>query len=245
MSSYFANSYPIPDLRNGTPDHYATQGVNAQVNSDPTCDPSLRQAIPQHYGGAPTGHSPQGMPYPRFPPYDRLDIRAVGNAGVNYYSQNAQPGINPIVDGQGYRPNSPTVNSMGAHMAPNQTPVSQYSSCKLQAAAAAAGPGSPNGGPPNHHRMDQTNHHMAAPNHHQNHMMYNNVNQQHHQVVNVSQHQQAPPPPPQPQQQQQQQQPTTNPAAALPSPLYPWMRSQFGKYFFIFCFIGKLNISVM
>jgi Antp family protein len=61
--------------------------------------------------------------------------------------------------------------------------------------------------------------------------MYNNVSQQpceqgppHHQQV-VAPHQQsqqtAGPQPP--------QQPPTNTASTLPSPLYPWMRSQFGE----------------
>lgn len=262
MSSYFANSY-IPDLRNGgvvpaEHPHQQHQHYGATVvaqgnggNPDPNaCDPSvvgLRQGIPpHHYGGPPAaGQPPQGMPYPRFPPYDRMDIR---NAA--YYG--AQQG--GMVEG--YRPDSPSnMGHMGGGGQPNghQTPV-VYASCKLQAAAVGGngivgGPGSPpdlDPGPPmNNHHHHQPQHHM--PNHQQhphphhqhhpsqqqqqpNHMMYNNVNQPppHHQQVVVSpQHQQPPGPPTQ--QQQQQQPPANNTNTSLPSPLYPWMRSQFER----------------
>lgn len=239
MSSYFANSY-IPDLRNGTPDHYAAtahQGVSAaQVNTDPSCDPSLRQGIPHHYGGPPAaGQPPPGIPYPRFPPYDRLDIRTVNAAGY-YGTQTGQNGGTQngmIVDNTGvYRSNSPTMGA--AHMPPQQqqTPV-QYTSCKLQAASVTQNVLPPES-PPNHHQ--QQNHHM---NHHaaQNHLMYNNVGQQqtqgppqHHVVApHQAQHPGVTQPPQQPPQQQSPPQ-NNNQAASLPSPLYPWMRSQFGKF---------------
>lgn len=101
MSSYFANY--MPDMRNGgvvsaehQQHHYGQvpQGGGA-VQTDPTAcagDPSvvgLRQGIPpHHYGGPPAaGQPPQGMPYPRFPPYDRMDIR---NAG--YYNAQQMDG---------------------------------------------------------------------------------------------------------------------------------------------------------
>nr|CAD7585481.1 unnamed protein product [Timema genevievae] len=279
MSSYFANSY-IPDLRNGgvvpaehphQHQHYGaavgpgTPGVNTP---DPisSCAAAggggdLRQGgIPPHHYGGP-GQPPQGMPYPRFPPYDRMDIR---NAA--YYQQQGGGVMN---DGGGYRPNSPG-GGMG-HMVtgggggpPNghQTPV-VYASCKLQA-ASVGGAGLNSGSPPleagqpplnnhnhqNHHQHPQQQapphgnhqapqHHMVnhqPPQHHhnhQNHMMYNQpsceqagVTAPHHQGV-VPSHQQAQAPGPQ--QQAQNPAPAPNPAASLPSPLYPWMRSQFGE----------------
>lgn len=102
MSSYFPNY--MPDMRNGggvsaehQQHHYGQvpQGAGA-IQPDPTScsgDPSvvgLRQGIPpHHYGGPPiAGQPPQGMPYPRFPPYDRMDIR---NAG--YYNAQAMDGV--------------------------------------------------------------------------------------------------------------------------------------------------------
>ncbi|XP_067014383.2 homeotic protein antennapedia [Anabrus simplex] len=285
MSSYFANSY-IPDLRNGgvvpaehphQHQHYGAavvpQGSGTGGTDHSSCaggDPSvvgLRQGIPpHHYGGPPAaGQPPQGMPYPRFPPYDRMDIRSAAYYGAQQQQQ-GNGGMMP----EGYRPNSPTngMGHMGGGGPPNghQTPV-VYASCKLQAAAVAGGGGGlgtgspPLEGPPqapltnhshqNHHHPQQQppqtqhqNHQQHQPQHHpmanhqhqqhhQNHMMYNSVSQQpceappHHQQV-VAPHQQPPPPPQQAQQQTPQQQ-GNNPASSLPSPLYPWMRSQFER----------------
>jgi Antp family protein len=246
MSSYFANAY-IPDLRNGTPEHYAaTAHQGAQVNTDPSCDPSMRQGIPHHYGGPPAaGQPPPGMPYPRFPPYDRLDIRTVNAAGY-YGTQTGQNGGTQngiMVDNGGYRTNSPTMGN--AHMGPaqqNVVPPVQYSSCKLQAASVGQNLMPPES-PPSHHQHPQQppTHHMNHQ--HQNHLqMYNSPQQQppqqqvppQHHVQVPPPHQQAPPPHqnpnqgPPPQQQTPPQQ-NNNPSAPLPSPLYPWMRSQFGK----------------
>lgn len=244
MSSYFANSY-MPDMRNGgvvsaehPHQHYGAavqvpQGGGA-VQSDPnSCggDPSvvgLRQGIPpHHYGGPPSGgQPPQGMPYPRFPPYDRM--------AAGYYGAQQQQ-----MDGsQGYRPDSPSSMHMGSSGAPNghQTPV-VYASCKLQAAAVSQnGVLGPTGSPPldatqpmnnhhlGHHMQEQHPQHHQQPAHHQQqHMMYGGQ-----QGANM--HQQAPPHQQPPiQQPPQGQQPPGNTASALPSPLYPWMRSQFGK----------------
>lgn len=243
MSSYFANSY-MPDMRNGGvvsaehPHQHQHYGAAVQVpqgggavQPDPgSCDPSvgLRQGIPpHHYGGPPSGgQPPQGMPYPRFPPYDRMDIRAAG-----YYGPQQQ------MDGQEYRPDSPgSMHMANTAAAPNghQTQV-VYASCKLQAAAVTQnGVLGPTGSPPlttqsmNNHHMG---HHMQEqhpqhhqPHHQQQHMMYGGQ-----QAGNM--HQQGPPhqQPPIQQQQAQGQQPPGNTASALPSPLYPWMRSQFGK----------------
>lgn len=251
MSSYFANY--MPDMRNGgvvsaehQHQHYGAavqvpQGGGA-VQTDPnSCsgDPSvvgLRQGIPPHqYGGPPAaGQPPHGMPYPRFPPYDRMDIR---NAAA-YYNTQQQP-----MDGQ-YRSDSPTNMHMGAAAAPNghQTPV-VYASCKLQAAAVTQnGVLGPTGSPPLDSAQSMNTHHMGHhmqeqhPQHHQQH------HQQQHMMYggqqNANMHQ-APPlqqPPPLQQQPQPGQQPPNNTSSALPSPLYPWMRSQFGKFTHTFSF---------
>ncbi|KAJ8888446.1 hypothetical protein PR048_007936 [Dryococelus australis] len=273
MSSYFANSY-IPDLRNGgvvpsdhphQHQHYAPAGAAAPEAISSCAAPDLRQGggIPPHHYGGP-GQPPQGMPYPRFPPYDRMDIR---NAA--YYQQG---GGGVMAEGGGYRPGSPgggmghMVAGGGGAAQPNghQTPV-VYASCKLEAAAMSGGSGGGGigtGSPPleagqppmsNHNHNHQNHHHhpqhhmvnhqpppapqpppqaQPPPQHHhnhQNHMIYNQASCEqaaaHHQGV-VPAHQQAPPPQPPP---QAQPPPQTNPAANLPSPLYPWMRSQFGE----------------
>ncbi|KAG5900410.1 hypothetical protein JTB14_037155 [Gonioctena quinquepunctata] len=241
MSSYFANY--MPDMRNGgvvsaehQHQHYGAAVQVPQGQPDPnSCagDPSvvgLRQGIPpHHYGGPPAaGQPPQGMPYPRFPPYDRMDIR---NAG--YYNAQQQ------MDDQ-YRPDSPT----NMHMAPgngvpngHQTPV-VYPSCKLQAAAVTQnGVLGPTGSPPLDTAQNMNTHHMGHhmqeqhPQHHQQahlpqqqHMMYGGQP-----TANLHQAPHQQPAPLQQQPQPGQQPPNNNTASALPSPLYPWMRSQFER----------------
>ncbi|CAF4821403.1 unnamed protein product [Pieris macdunnoughi] len=211
--TYFSNAY-MPDMRNGGGhDHqqaHAHYGAVPQQGHElEGCDPQLRPA--QHHYSAQTA---PGMPYPRFPPYDRL----------GYYQQMEQ---------NGYRPDSPS--QMG-HMGPktdgygpngHQPPApAVYTSCKLQAAAATAG-GVP--GSPPLEQAQQMPHHMHPQQHmvqhgvppHQQHLMYP-VDDMQHQTQMPPMHQQsmhgqqAPP---------QQAPPNTN--ASLPSPLYPWMRSQF------------------
>ncbi|XP_066150884.1 homeotic protein antennapedia isoform X1 [Euwallacea fornicatus] len=239
MSSYFANY--MPDMRNGgvvsaehQQHHYGQvpQGGGAVQTDASACagDPSvvgLRQGIPpHHYGGPPAaGQPPQGMPYPRFPPYDRMDIR---NAG--YYNAQQMDGSQDCVPG--YRPDSPTnMGHMGTTAAPNghQTPV-VYASCKLQAAAVTQnGVLGPTGSPPldtsqnlhmGHHMQEQhPQHHQQH--HPQQHMMYGAQQ-------NPNMHQQSHQQPPM-QGQQQGQQPPNNTSSSLPSPLYPWMRSQFER----------------
>lgn len=254
MSSYFANSY-MPDMRNGGvvsaehPHQHQHYGAAVQVppgggavQTDPnSCggDPSvvgLRQGIPpHHYGGGPpaAGQPPQGMPYPRFPPYDRMDMRNPAYYGAQHQQMDGN---------QGYRPDSPNSIHMVSNGAPNghQTPV-VYASCKLQAAAVNHGGvlGS-TGSPPLDTSQGMSNHHMGHhmqehPQHHQ--QGHHQQQQQQHMMYGGQQganmHQQNAPhqqPPLQQQQQQQQPQQTANNPAALPSPLYPWMRSQFGKF---------------
>ncbi|KAH1027775.1 hypothetical protein HUJ05_001222 [Dendroctonus ponderosae] len=236
MSSYF-NNY-MPDMRNGggvsaehQQHHYGQvpQGAGA-IQPDPTScsgDPSvvgLRQGIPpHHYGGPPAaGQPPQGMPYPRFPPYDRMDIR---NAG--YYSAQAMDGV------QGYRADSPTnMGHMAGATAPNghQTPV-VYASCKLQAAAVTQNGvlGSAGSPPLDASQNIHMGHHMQEqhPQHHQPH------NQQQHMMYGAQQnsnmHQQPAHQQPPLHAQQQGPQPQNNASSAIPSPLYPWMRSQFER----------------
>ncbi|GBP84479.1 Homeotic protein antennapedia [Eumeta japonica] len=124
--TYFANTY-MPDMRNGgghehqqAHAHYGA--VPQQGHEMEGCEQQLRPAQ-HHYPAQPA----PGMPYPRFPPYDRL----------GYYQQMEQ---------NGYRPDSPS--QMG-HMGPKSdgygpnghqpTAPAVYSSCKLQAAAAGGG----------------------------------------------------------------------------------------------------------
>lgn len=211
--AYFSNAY-MPDMRNGgSHEHqqaHAHYGAVPQQHEMDGCDPQLRPAQ-HHYPAQPA----PGMPYPRFPPYDRL----------GYYQQMEQ---------NGYRPDSPS--QMG-HMGPkgdgygpngHQPPTpAVYTSCKLQAAAATAG-GVP--GSPPLEQAQQMPHHM----HPQQHMVQHGVHQQHLMYpVDDMQHQtQMPPMHQQPMHAQQPppQQPPPNTNASLPSPLYPWMRSQFGKF---------------
>ncbi|XP_015600526.1 homeotic protein antennapedia [Cephus cinctus] len=267
MSSYFANSY-IPDLRNGGVEHphqhqqhygaavqvpQQTQPVQQQPQqgTDP-CDPSLlRQGVPGHHYGATGGQ--QGMPYPRFPPYDRMDIR---NAA--YYQQQQEHGS---MDGMaGYRSTSPTtgMGHMGHTPTPNGHPSTPivYASCKLQAAAVdhqgsvLDGPDSPPLVEPQmHHQMHSQHPHMQAQqSQHQQQQQHQHMQQQQHMMYQQQQTQataQQPAAAMHPQQQQQAQQhqgvvasplgqqqqgaPQGTASANLPSPLYPWMRSQFER----------------
>ncbi|KAI4497565.1 hypothetical protein M0802_007335 [Mischocyttarus mexicanus] len=195
MSSYFANSY-IPDLRNGGVEHphqhqqhygaavqvpQQTQSVQQQSQQpgDP-CDPSLlRQAVSAHHygagGSAGGAGGQQDMPYPRFPPYNRIDMR---NAAY-YQHQQEHAGMDGMAS---YRSGSPTTGMahMGHTPTPNGHPATPivYASCKLQAAA-----------------VDHQGSGVVAS----------------------------------PLGQQQQPAPQGAASANLPSPLYPWMRSQFER----------------
>nr|XP_031846352.1 homeotic protein antennapedia-like [Nomia melanderi] len=225
MSSYFANSY-IPDLRNGGVEHphqhqqhygaavqvpQQTQSVQQQSQqaADP-CDPSLlRQAVPGHHYGA--AGSQQDMPYPRFPPYNRMDMRS-----ATYYQHQQEHGGS--IDGMGgYRSTSPSpgMGHMGHTPTPNGHPSTPivYASCKLQAAAVdhqgsvLDGPDSPPLVEPQmHHQMHSQHPHMQP--------------QQTQHPQQQPQHQHL---------QQQQGAPQGAASANLPSPLYPWMRSQFER----------------
>ncbi|KAG7310010.1 hypothetical protein JYU34_004536 [Plutella xylostella] len=205
--TYFSNSYNMPDMRNGggheLAQAHAHYGAVPQQGHELDCDPGLR--APQHHYPAQTA---PGMPYPRFPPYDRMP----------YYQQ---------MDQNGYRPESPSqLAHMGGkggegygpngHQAPAPT---VYPSCKLQAAAGGV-PGSPP-----LEQAQQMPHHMHQQHMghgvHQQHLMYPVDDMQQQTQMPMHQapmHAQQPPP-----------QPPPNTNASLPSPLYPWMRSQFER----------------
>ncbi|XP_021952591.1 homeotic protein antennapedia isoform X2 [Folsomia candida] len=283
MTSYFSNSY-IPELHaprsNGgggggpPPDHYQTSCTTPNGATDAHAHYQQQQQQ-QHHQGHPHGQNGQPL-YPRFPPYDRLDIRA-------------PPGYYPGgIDGpnNSYRPPSPPPsvvnNAMGVGPPHGVAPIMQqvqqvapgYNSCKMQPAlnhqqvspgSGGMGGGVPGGkwepvGPPLSPELGGMGHMNGGGsltpnggggnNHNHTGMMvggYGNMGpQQHQQNIHQQQQQQQPHPgmgsgggvagsnggnlPPQniqnPHQSPQQQ---NSPAAALPSPLYPWMRSQFER----------------
>ncbi|EEB13904.1 conserved hypothetical protein [Pediculus humanus corporis] len=243
MSSYFANQY-MPDMRNGgvVPEGHPHQhyGAVPQGESDHSCNGGeIRQGIPpHHYGGPPTGgQPPQGMPYPRFPPYDRVDIRAAA------YYQQQELGVDSVDTNSYGRPNSPSIGHMGGPPNGHQTPV-VYSSCKLQAAGVqqniVAGQVTPPLDVPqplNNHNANHMNH---QPHHHlqmQHHNHMKQEYQQHEHMLYQQQQQQQQQPGPQHQLAAHQQGPgpqgsqgpqgqqSNNNSSNLPSPLYPWMRS--------------------
>ncbi|KAG0413491.1 hypothetical protein HPB47_009369 [Ixodes persulcatus] len=241
MSSYFANSY-LPDMRPaagvGNGDHYGPPHQQQQPNGD-HCD--QRQYLP--YGGSP-GH--QG--YPRFPPYDRLEIRAISSAPDSpsppsgYYGNHcgappAPPPPTPVQQQQPPQamthPNAyvpAPVEAPNCRGSPSEAPVppamAQYPSCKMQTGhlagdvhgvtgrgggdcgSAAVMHGGACGSPPGVH---------SPP-----------LQQQQQQLYSPG-HGGMPP---------NGQQPPTHNSGAMPSPLYPWMRSQFGEYHRLVCSVS-------
>ncbi|XP_023234920.1 homeotic protein antennapedia-like [Centruroides vittatus] len=244
MSSYFPNTY-LTDLRNaGGGDHYTPQSVHAQSGRD-TCDQGQRQYLqPQYAASSPA----QGATYPRFPPYDRLEIRPITSAPSSpsppghYYGNHCtqqppgpmppQPQHAPLThpnayvpqDGQNCRgsPNDP----QGPQQHPNMSPPQYPPSCKMQQQP----PQQPQPMPQQQMTHDPNvivqrpltsdcppnNMHQApcqSPVHSPpqqiytpNHVTPSNPNGNHV---------------------QQQVQPPSS--GNLPSPLYPWMRSQFER----------------
>lgn len=246
MSSYFANQY-MPDMRNGgvVPEGHPHQhyGAVPQGESDHSCNGGeIRQGIPpHHYGGPPTGgQPPQGMPYPRFPPYDRVDIRAAA------YYQQQELGVDSVDTNSYGRPSSPNIGHLGGPPNGHQTPV-VYSSCKLQAAGVqqniVAGQVTPPLDVPQPLNNHSANHMNHQPHHHMQMQHHNHMKQEYQQHEHLLYQQQPPGPqhqmaahqqgpgPQGPQGPQGQQ--SNNTSSNLPSPLYPWMRSQFGKFLFI------------
>ncbi|XP_076341803.1 uncharacterized protein LOC143242328 [Tachypleus tridentatus] len=239
MNSYFTNSY-IGDLRAG--DHYNSQQVHTQPNGG-LCEQAPRQYLaPSHYGSSSTQG---GGTYPRFPPYDRLEIRPItsspnspsptGPYYGNHCGQQAPGPTGPPHPPQpAHQPNPPhgpithantyvTQDGQNCRSSSNdETPYcrsspndeTQYPSCKLQ-------------------RQPSQLHHVP-----------NGVPRPLSSECPANIHQQPCQSPlhsgPSPQ--QMYTSPTANPpnsltptgqppsSGALPSPLYPWMRSQFGRY---------------
>ncbi|XP_059610218.1 homeotic protein antennapedia isoform X2 [Phlebotomus argentipes] len=222
MTSYFANSYMGSEMHG----HYPAGGVG---------DLDGGQQM-HHYNQNPN----QGnMPYPRFPPYDRM----------GYYNQSMEPATYTRADspssqlgasGMPQQPNGTPIGSQSQQQQPQQQqqPV-VYASCKLQAAVGGLGMGAEGGSPPleqmgTHHMNSQMSisHHMAHA--------QGQVHQNPQHMGMYTQTGGGPPvgPPqgmmhqqgPQLHQGQQQQPPNSqNTQASLPSPLYPWMRSQFER----------------
>ncbi|XP_049524822.1 homeotic protein antennapedia-like [Dermacentor silvarum] len=242
MSSYFANSY-LPDMRpaaggvvvgNGG-DHYGPpppppQQQQPQPNGD-HCDQRQQQYLQQHsYGGSPQG-------YPRFPPYDRLEIRAINSAPNSpsppggYYGnhcgvppppptphqQQQQQPPQSMTHPSAYVPAAASVDGgQNCRGSPSEAPVppamAQYPSCKMQGGPLGAGDLPARAAsecvPPQTPVMHQAACGSPPGVHH-------SPPQQ--QLYSPS-HGGMPP----------NGQPTHN-SGAMPSPLYPWMRSQFER----------------
>lgn len=133
MTSYFTNSYMNSDMHG----HYPGNGVD------------LDQTQQMHHYNQ--SHNQGNLPYPRFPPYDRM----------GYYNQGMEANT-----GYGARADSPSSQVGGVmpqHANGTMQPAAQqpvvYASCKLQAAVGSIGMGGENGSPPLE-QMGQ--HHMGA-----------------------------------------------------------------------------------
>lgn len=216
MSSYYTS---YPDYRPPQPpDEYQVSQGGGCGEYDPRMPPHPYYAT----------HHQQG--YPRYPPYDRL---------MNSYYVNAQTPQHPHTphghhqphDPHDYRDPSPAAPTcMGQQASP---PLQQYPSCKMQTQPQgqqqqAQQPQQQPQQCPQQPQMEQlgaaapqdTAHHMAAQ--------------------DGAQAQAAGPWPAQQHTGQQppllQQQPQNNQVTNT-SPLYPWMRSQFGelKFYFLVC----------
>ncbi|XP_030078611.1 homeotic protein antennapedia isoform X5 [Drosophila hydei] len=273
MTSYFTNSYMGADMHHG---HYPGNGVT---------DLDAQQM--HHYSQNPNQQG--NMPYPRFPPYDRMPY--YNGQGMDQQQQQQHQGYSrpdsPSSQVGGVMPQAQTNGQLvqqqqqqsqqqqaqsqqqqqqqQAQQAPLQQQHPQvtqqvthpqqqqpvvYASCKLQAAVGGLGMVQEGGSPP---LVDQMGgHHMNAQMtlpHHMGHPQAQ-VHQNHHNMAMYGQQQTGVPPvvaPPQammhpgagqgpPQMHQghpgQHTPPSQNPSSqssGMPSPLYPWMRSQFGK----------------
>ncbi|XP_064556483.1 homeotic protein antennapedia isoform X2 [Drosophila montana] len=273
MTSYFTNSYMGADMHHG---HYPGNGVT---------DLDAQQM--HHYSQNPNQQG--NMPYPRFPPYDRMPY--YNGQGMDQQQQQQHQGYSrpdsPSSQVGGVMPQAQTngqlvsvaqqqqqsqqqqqaqTQQQQAQQAPlqqqqhpqvtqqvthpqQQQPV-VYASCKLQATVGGLGMVQEGGSPP---LVDQMGgHHMNAQMtlpHHMGHPQAQ-VHQNHHNMGMYGQQQTGVPPvvaPPQammhpgagqgpPQMHQghpgQHTPPSQNPSSqssGMPSPLYPWMRSQFER----------------
>lgn len=219
-STVAANSAPLAAYPPAPDMSHMSSYYNAYPDYRPPHPPDEYPGAPggQGGGGAGGGHCGQEydprMPpthpyytqqgYPRYPPYDRLMN--------NYY--NAQTPQHPHTphgmqphEAHDYRDPSPAAPTcMGQQASP---PVQQYSSCKM------AGQG-----PPQQPQQPQQQQAQQQPPG----MDPNGGPPQDTSLHMAAQDHQGWPAQQQPQQQQ-------NASSALPSPLYPWMRSQFGEYY--------------
>ncbi|XP_030381759.1 homeotic protein antennapedia isoform X2 [Scaptodrosophila lebanonensis] len=263
MTSYFTNSYMSPDMHHG---HYPGNGVS---------DLDAQQM--HHYSQNPNHQG--NMPYPRFPPYDRMPYyngQGMDQQQHQGYSRpdspSSQVGGMPQTQTNGQlvpqqqqpqpqqQPQQPQQQTQQASQHQQHPQVTQqvthpqqqqpvvYASCKLQAAVGGLGMVPEGGSPPlvdqmgGHHMNAQMSlpHHMGHP--------QTQVHQTHHNMGMYGQQQAGVPPvgaPPQammhqgqgpPQMHQghpgQHTPPSQNPnsqSSGMPSPLYPWMRSQFER----------------
>ncbi|KAL7730769.1 hypothetical protein ACLKA6_003539 [Drosophila palustris] len=269
MTSYFTNSYMGADMHHG---HYPGNGVT---------DLDAQQM--HHYSQNPNQQG--NMPYPRFPPYDRMPY--YNGQGMDQQQQQQHQGYSrpdsPSSQVGGVMPQAQTNGGQLVAVAQQQQQQSQqqqqtqqqqqqqqqqaqhqqHLSCKLQAAVGGLGLVQEGGSPPlvdqmgGHHMNAQMTlpHHMGHP---QAQLGYTDVgvpdvtevHQNHHNMGMYGQQQTGVPPvvaPPQammhpgagqgpPQMHQghpgQHTPPSQNPSSqssGMPSPLYPWMRSQFER----------------
>ncbi|GFW33282.1 uncharacterized protein TNCV_2859602 [Trichonephila clavipes] len=229
MTSYYNTPGPyLTDIRNGGNDpqqHYNPPSIQ---NGD-SCD--QRQYLQPQYATSPV----QGQTYPRFPPYDRLEIRPITahsddsqSPPSHYYSQCSQsqgnmpqpahqtPQHTPLTHPNAYVPQDGVQQNCRGSPSETQNMVpQQFPSCKMQQQQnPQAMVQDPNGV----HRP--VNPDCAA----------NNMHPQHCQSPVHSPQQMYPPnhvpqQPPTPQNVNQVQQGNAG------STLYPWMRSQFGPGF--------------
>ena len=158
MTSYFTNSYMGTDIHHG---HYPTNGV-----------PDLDAQQMHHYSQTPNHQA--NMPYPRFPPYDRMPYyNGQGMDQHQVYSRPDSPssqvgGLNqtngqilpqqqqPVPPHQAQQ--HPQVTQQVTQLQQQQQPI-VYTSCKLQAAVGGLGMVSEGGSPP----LDQMAvHHMNS-----------------------------------------------------------------------------------
>lgn len=226
MTSYYNTPGPyLTDMRNGSNDpsqHYNPPSIQ---NGD-SCD--QRQYMQPQYASSPV----QGATYPRFPPYDRLEIRPITahsddsqSPPGHYYTQCSQSQNNmpqPAHQAQqqqqlshpnAYVPQDGVQQNCRGSPVENQTMVpQQFPSCKMQQQ-----------NPPTMMQDHNGVHRPVNPD-----CAGNNMHPQHCQSP-VHSPQQMYPPNHVPQQPPSQNVNQVQPPSGGQTPLYPWMRSQFGK----------------
>lgn len=148
MTSYFTNSYMGAEMHG----HYPGNGV---------ADLESSQQM-HHYSQNPNHQS--NMPYPRFPPYDRMGYY---NQGMEHQAYSRPDSPSSQVSGGMNQP-QPNGTQMGPQNQPQQQPV-VYASCKLQAAVGGLGMAEGSSPPLEqmgaHHMNSQMTipHHMGHP----------------------------------------------------------------------------------